>query len=123
MSLSVLVVCLIPVFILLCGLVVDGSAAAAGRRDVAIAAAQAARAGSDASAAFRLTGDGGAAQATAAAHASLAEHCSDASASVSAEVLHTRCGKAVPTVFLSFIGVGSITVSADASAELVRPGR
>lgn len=119
-SVSVLVAACLPAFVLACGIAVDGSVRLSAQREVTVAAAQAAQAGSDAFAASRLFGHPAPAEAVAAAHEVLADHGGIA-ARVEVDAsgrLRVHTSTSVDTRFLSLAGIQQFTVNGEATAEL-----
>lgn len=119
---SVLVVVALLALLLMTGLVVDGGAQLAAQRQAQAVAAQAARAGSDASAAARLAGRDGSQAAGRAARQVL-----DAHPELRGQVLLGADGElrvattiGVPTTFLSLIGIDRLDASGEAGARLIR---
>lgn len=121
LSVTTLVAGVFPMMLLCAGLAVDGSERAHASRHVSVAAAQAARAGSDAAAAERLTGGSGVGQAQAAARRSLADHGVSGTATYRDGRLRVEATQTVNTTFLTLIGVHQLHVHAEAEAELTRP--
>lgn len=118
LSFTTMTATMMPVFVVLCGLVIDGSAQASATRHVTVVAAQAARSGTDASAASQLAGGSGDAEALAAARRALADRDADGRVSIEQGRLHVRVDDTVDTVFLGVIGVRHLHAHADVWAEL-----
>ena len=117
-SFTTLVVGLLPMFLVLCGLVVDGADHACAERGATVVAAQAARAGADAAAAIELAGGDGSVAAAAAARHTLSAGRVQGSVEVSGGRLHVRVDDSVDTVFLGIIGVRRLPVVAEVWAQL-----
>ena len=119
-SVSVLVCAIVPAFVLVTGLVVDGATQLSAERRAQVAAAQAARAGADAAAPFRVTGGNGSSAAISAAQSSVNAHESMAGTvrvdSNGQLVVDTAVS--VPSVFLGVIGIEQLTGHGSATADL-----
>lgn len=120
-SMSVFLVVVVMALFLIAGLVIDGGAQVTCERRAEVVAAQAARAGVDASAAARLSGGTGTADAVLAARRVLASQGVTGTVSLNAGVLHVTTSVSTETTFLSLLGKFTVTGSGDASAVLVRP--
>ncbi len=122
LSVSVLITVALAAFFAMCGLVIDGGAKVTAERRAEVVAAQAARAGTDASALQRLAGVDGSAAAVQAATAVLHR-----SAGLTGEVsltdgrLTVRTHTESSTVFLSLVGVDRMSADGSATAELRVP--
>lgn len=122
-SLSAFVAVLVAVLLLLTGLVVDGGAKVAADREAEVAAAQAARAGSDEAARHRLVGQDGSTAAIAQATNSLASHSGVPIGEVRMDPsgrLVVTTTRTVPTTFLGLIGIQQLTGHGRAEADLLR---
>lgn len=120
-SISALFCGVVMALLLVAGLVVDGGAQVQARRSAEAVAAQAARAGSDASAAGRLVGRDGTSEALAAASAVLAAHPEvQGQAVLDAGVLRVSTTASTPTTFLTLVGIDSLGARGSAAAELAR---
>lgn len=118
-SITVLFAGVFVALLLTAGLVVDGGAQVHARRTAEAVAAQAARAGSDASAAERLVGRDGTGQALAAAQAVIAAHPEvSGTAAMDAGVLRVSTSTSVGTTFLSLVHINELTGSGSAEAVL-----
>lgn len=118
-SLSAFSAVVMVALFLVTGLVVDGGQKAAAQRESEAAAAQAARIGVDAGAVAAVQGRPSGAVAVAAARASLrSQGVAGRVSLLPGGVLHVRVERSVPTVFLSLIGVGSLSADAEAAAQL-----
>ena len=113
-----MVATMMPGFVVVAGLVVDGAAQASATRHASVVAAQAARSGVDASAATQLAGRSGDDVALAAARRALVERAADGQVGVEQGRLHVRVDDTVDTVFLGLIGVRHLHAHADVWAEL-----
>lgn len=120
LSVSIFVAVLIPLFIIIAGLVVDSASRAAAARNATVVAAQAARAGSDASAADRLTGGTGASAAVASARSVLTSHGVSGEVSVRNGQLQVHTTARSTTLFLGLVGIDHFDVAGDATSSLVR---
>ena len=119
-SASVLVCAIMPAFIMMAGLAVDGASQVAAQRRAEVVAAQAARVGCDAAAAFRLVGQEGAAAALAAARQ---EASSQSGMGVEVQLngknqLVVTTSTSVRTVFLGILGVDTLPAHGRAVAQL-----
>lgn len=119
-SLSVLVTALIPAFILVVGLAVDGAAYSAGARQAHAVAAYAARAGSDAAAAARLGGTTGGRDAVRVARRVLADAGVSGDVTLRDGVVHVTTHVTRHTTFVSLVGITSVTATGSAAADLRR---
>ncbi|WP_090594801.1 pilus assembly protein TadG-related protein [Auraticoccus monumenti] len=125
-SLSIMVLVVLSSLFLLAGLVIDGGQQVVATRRAEAVAAAAARVGADAGAAALVaSADRGASAADAgrAARAYLAQS-PDVTGTVTLEAgtVGVRTSSTEPTVFLSLIGVGSVTGEGSATAELFAVG-
>jgi len=121
-SLSALVAAVVFALLLMTGLVIDGGAKSAADRSAEVLAAQAARAGTDASAKYRLSGSDGTTVALTAARQMLAGH-PEMDGSVALDErgwLVVDTVTSVPTGFLSLIGIRELQGSGHAVAKLQR---
>ncbi|HEX2858388.1 MAG TPA: pilus assembly protein TadE [Propionibacteriaceae bacterium] len=118
LSVTTMVATMMPAFVVVCGLAVDGAAQASAARHASVVAGQAARTGEDASAATRLAGASGAEEALVAARRALAVRDVDGRVSLEQGRLHVRVDETVDTVFLGVIGVRHLHAHADAWAQL-----
>ncbi|SDB83783.1 hypothetical protein GA0111570_104190 [Raineyella antarctica] len=120
-ALSVMVLVVTTALVLMAGLVVDGGQQVSATRRASAVAEQAARAATDAAAAGALEGRPDTGVAAAAAREVLA---ADPDVAGTVQVLpgprvavETR--SQVPTIFLSLVGIGSVTGTSRATADLV----
>lgn len=122
MSVSTLFAAVMPAFILVAGLAVDGAARLAAQREAQVAAAAAARAATDAAATGRLQGAAGDAQAIAEADAVAREYdVVDVQVSIGPDQrVRVNTTANCDTVFLGIIGIDRFTVTGEAVAELQR---
>ena len=118
LSYTTMTVALLPMFVVLCGFVVDGAAQASATRHASAVAAQAARSGVDASAAAELAGRSGGGGALSAARQALADRQADGRVDIDGGRLHVRVDDTVETVFLGVVGVRRLHAHADVWAEL-----
>lgn len=121
-ALSAHVVVVIFALLAVAGLVIDGGAKISALRTAESAAAQAARAGADAGATSRAAGtplDLAAVQA--AASGALAARDVQGDVRIEAGRVTVTTHTSAPTVFLSLIGVGQLTATGEASADLRTP--
>lgn len=121
---SILVLLLVVSFTLAAGLVVDGNRKAGAVRVAMAAAADAARAGVDASATTRLAGRADTGAAVSAARAYL-RSVPDVTGSVTVLPggrLRVEASQTVPTLYVSLIGIESLTGRGEAEAELYKTG-
>lgn len=121
-SMSVLICVVVVALLVMAGLVIDGGAQTAAARRANAVAAEAARAGADASATQRIAGQDGRAAARRAAQAVLSAH-PELTGSVSIDVSETltvRTSASVPTVFLQLIGISRLDADGEATAQLRR---
>ncbi len=119
-SLSVFVVVIMAALILVAGLVVDGGQKAAAVSRAESVAAAAARAGSEAGATSSVAGevDAGTAQAAARNYLQSSPGVTGSVAIVGGQVrVHTEVS--VDTLFLSVLGIDTLTGRGDAESELV----
>ncbi len=121
-SLSVWVLLLIPVIFLAVGLVVDGGRKTAAGAEAQAAAVAASRAGSDAAATQLLAGQDPTSAASAAARNYLAVAGVSGSVSVSGGTIRVTTSQTRPTVFLSALGIGSMTGTGQAQSQIYRTG-
>lgn len=119
-SLAVWFAGLLPAFILVAGLAVDGAALSAANRQAQATAAQAARIGSDAAAQHRLAGRSGDAVALQAAQRFLEQSDVVGHVTLTGGALVVTTERSTPTVFVSLIGINHVTGHGAASAELRR---
>lgn len=119
-ALSVFVAVAVFALLLICGLVVDGGAQAEATRRAETAAALAARAAVDATATGRLAGrDPDPGQAIAAAHGVLAGYPGiTGQARLVAGSVEVSTQAQVSTIFLSLIGINSLSARGSATATL-----
>lgn len=118
-SMSVFFAMLVPVFLMLTGLVVDGAAQSAAHRRVEVLAAQASRAGADAASSPRLSGRAGATSALQAARQVLADQPEITSQVwVADDGIHVEVSTSVETTFLQIIGIDELRADGSARAEL-----
>ncbi len=121
-ALSAFVVVVVVALLLVAGLVVDGGAKAAASRRVHSAAAQAARAAVDAGATARVSGSAPTTgDVRAAGERVLAERGVTGTVTIAAGRVRVEASTSADTVFLSLIGVRTLTASADAEADLRTP--
>lgn len=123
-SWSVLVLLLVVSFTLGAGLVVDGNRKAGAVRVAMAAAADAARAGADASATSRLAGraDTGAAVSAARAYLRSVPEVSGSVQVLPGGRLRVQTSQTVATRYVSLIGIDSLTGRGEAEADLIDPG-
>ena len=121
---SILVLLLVVSFTLGAGLVVDGNRKAGAVRVAMAAAADAARAGVDASATSRLAGraDSGAAVSAARAYLRSVPDVSGSVTVLPGGRLRIEATQTVPTRYVSLIGIDSLTGRGTAEAELFETG-
>lgn len=101
------------------GLVIDGAAYAAAKREASVVAAYAARSGSDASAADRISGSGFGNAETAAYETLSSNPSMTGTVTVDSQgTIHVETTIQVPTTFLSLIGINSLTARGSATAQL-----
>lgn len=121
LSLSPFLVILLPALLVMIGLVVDGGAQAAAARHAERVAASAARAGSDAAAADRLSGGQDGARVALTAARRVVDQDATVSGSVkvvdNAVVVTTRMR--TPTAVLSLIGIGEVVGEGSARSLLI----
>lgn len=117
-SLAVWFAGLLPAFILVAGLAVDGAALSAANRQAQASAAQAARVGCDAAAGLRLAGRPGDAAAVQAAQRFLDQTETTGTAAIRGGALVVTTERTAPTVFVSLIGINQVIGRGEASAEL-----
>lgn len=119
-ALSVFVAVAVFALLLVCGLVVDGGAQARSVRQAETAAALAARAAADATATARLAGvEPDPVVAVQAAQRVLADYPGlTGEVRLVADGLEVRTRTRVDTIFLSLIGITSLSASGSATAEL-----
>lgn len=118
-SLSAFVVVVLTALFGVAGLVVDGGAKSAAKAEAESVAAHAARAAADASARYRATGspiDVGAVQAAGAQV--LADRDIDGEVLIVDGAVHVTTTTTSRTVFLSLIGINTLTATGDATAVL-----
>jgi len=120
LSASVLVCAILPAFVMMAGLAVDGAAQLAAQRRAEVIAAQAARVGCDTAAAYRLVGQQGTAAALEAARRQV---INQSGMSVEAHLdgnkqLVVTTSTSVRTVFLSILGVDTLPAQGRAVAQL-----
>jgi len=120
LSFTTMIVAMMPVFVVVSGLVVDGAAQASATRHATVVAAQAARTGADASAASRLSGRSGDDPALSAARAALSARGAQGLVDVEHGRLHVRVDEGVDTVFLGIVGIRRLRAHADVWADLTR---
>lgn len=108
----------IPVLLLMVGLVVDGGGKVAAVRDAQAGAAAAARAASDAAAPARALGQPGNSEAYSAARRWLATNHVDGEVRASGAVVTVTTRQSYRPIFLSLIGVTSLTGTGSASTDL-----
>jgi len=122
LSVSTLVTAVMAAFFVVCGLVIDGGAQVSAERRAQVVAAQAARAGTDASALQRLAGVDRSASAVRAAQAVLERSAGVTGAvTVSAGRLTVHTHSESRTTFLSLVGVDRLAADGSATAELRVP--
>lgn len=109
---------LTPALLLCVGLVVDGGHKAEATRQAISIAGAAARSGTDAQAAAAIAGTSDTSVAYQAAAQYLAQSGVQGSVTVNGETLTVSVTKSAPTVFLSMIGVDSLTAHGQATARL-----
>jgi hypothetical protein len=118
-SISVFTVVAIGALLIAGGLAMDGAAAARAHRQAEAAAAQVARVGVDAGAASWLAGINGNTPALSAARSATANYPNvEFALRLSGGELVVRTTTSVPTTFLQFIGINSLSVSGYAVADL-----
>lgn len=120
LSLSTLTACLLPAFVIVAGLGIDGAAQVAANRRAEAIASSAARAGMDASAASRIQGDMGSYFAVSAAKDYVSKYSNlnaDVSVAESGELNVVTKGR-TQTIFLSIIGVDQLACRGEASVDL-----
>ncbi|WP_040160821.1 hypothetical protein [Nigerium massiliense] len=123
-SLTVFVAVVVAALILMAGLVVDGGAQSAASRKAHQVAAQAARAGTDAGATARAGGrEADSAEMLAAARQVLAGSGVQGTATVSGGAVEVRTRVSTDTVFLSIIGIRTLSAEADATSVLLASDR
>lgn len=119
MSVSVLFSGVVLALLMVAGLVIDGGAQVSARRTAEAVAAQAARAGSDATAAERLVGRDGIAEGLAAARAVVAAHPEvTGEVGLAAGVLSVHTSASVDTTLLSLVRVDQLHATGSAEAVL-----
>lgn len=124
-SLSLLVAIASLGLIVMVGLVVDGGQQVAAARQCQTAAAAAARAGAEAGAADRVAGRSAPpGKALSAAQRALAVTGTDGSASITpgGQQIRVQTRASRPTYFLSLIGIGQVSATGQAEADLVEVG-
>ncbi|AMS04108.1 pilus assembly protein TadE [Acidipropionibacterium acidipropionici] len=121
-SMSVWVLILIPVLLLVIGLVVDGGRQTAAGAEAQAAAVAAARAGSDAAATDLLAGADPAGTAAAAARDYLSAAGVHGSVSATGGTIRVTTTQSRPTLFLSAIGIGQVSGTGQATAQLYKTG-
>ncbi len=122
MSLSTFTSVAVLALILITGLVVDGGAQLSAERRAEVLAAEAARAGTDAAAPYRLVGADGNQAAAAAARDVLSRH-RDVASQVEVDasgLLTVRTQITTKPVFLSLVGLNELHGDGSATAELRR---
>ena len=121
---SILVLLLVVSFTLAAGLVVDGNRKAGAVRVAMAAAADAARAGVDASATSRLAGraDTGAAASAARAYLRSVPDVTGSVTVLPGGRLHVEASQTVSTTYVSLIGIDTLTGRGEAEAELFATG-
>lgn len=120
-AVSTLVAVVMAALFLVTGLVVDGGAKVAATREAAAVAAEAARAGVDASADSRASGRTvDVAAARAAAQRVLADRGVSGAVGVEAGVVRVTTTVSARTVFLSAVGMNELTGRGESSASLYR---
>lgn len=120
LSMSTLTACLLPAFVLIAGLAIDGAAQVAGNRKAEAVAASAARAGMDAAAASRVQGETGEYYAINAAKNYVGAH-SDLKAEIGIAndgELKVKTAGQTKTLFLSIVGVNALDCKGEASVDL-----
>lgn len=120
-ALSVLVVMVVAAIFLVTGLVVDGGAKASAERRAESVAAEAARAAVDAGAVARAAGrplDVGAVRS--AGQRVINANGMSGSVELSGGVVSVRTSTSSPTIFVSAIGIASVTGTGEATASLER---
>lgn len=117
-SVSVLFAALVPTMMLIAGLAVDGSAHSAAERRAEVAAAHAARAGSDAGAGYLLLGQDPEPAALRAARQVLSASGIEGDVSVQGDQLRVTTRTSAATVFLSIIGIDRLFADGRATALL-----
>ena len=121
-SLSAYVAVVVFALLAVAGLVVDGGAKISALRSAESAAAQAARAGADAGATSRASGSAlDLAAVEAAASGVLADRGVDGGVRVEAGRVTVTTHTSTPTVFLGLLGIGELTATGEASADLRTP--
>ncbi|MDO5285852.1 MAG: pilus assembly protein TadG-related protein [Actinomycetia bacterium] len=116
-SVTVFIAVAMVALLAVAGLVVDGGRRATTTRDLQLVAQQAARAGADSAAQLQINGDSGS-RATAGAQRFLAAAGVSGSARVRGTVIEVETRAQVPTVFLSVIGIRSLSASGWATAQI-----
>lgn len=121
MSMSPMVALLVPALLVMVGLVIDGGAQAAGSRRAERVAAAGARVGSDAAAAYRISGQPGAEMAAVAAANTMLASESELSgtARINGTAVEVHTTVRTRTVLLSLIGVTTLTSNGYAKADLM----
>lgn len=119
-ALSAFVSVVVVALLLMAGLVVDGGAKAAAARSANYAAAEAARAAVDAGTTARLSGRPSAEIVRLAGERALADRGVAGSVHVAAGRVSVTTEVSTRTVFLTLIGIGELTASGRAEAELHR---
>lgn len=123
-SVSLLVILVMTAMIFTAGLVIDGGQKAASAASAESAAVGAARAASNAAATQELAGHDAAGAAVTAAKAYLAGQPGvSGTVTVSAGVVGVRTSSSAPTIFLSLLGIGSVTGTGSADANIVPTGQ
>lgn len=120
LSLSTLVVLLLPVLFLTVGLVVDGGAQTTAAAKANSAANEAARAGQNAAASRELHGLDGSAQALSAAREVLSRRGVDGEVTMVNRELTVTTRSSAPTTFLSAIGINEVRGKGRATVHLER---
>ncbi len=123
-SLSAFVATIVTALLMMGGLVIDGGAQSTAARQCQQVAAEAARAASDVSAPRRAAGlEGDAGAALAAARAVIEGHPGvTGEAAVAGGVVTVRTRRTTPTIFLSLIGIGSLSAQGEATSVLLGTG-
>lgn len=119
LSLAVVVAMSMTMVVLILGLVVDGGRQLAAQQEAEAIAQRAARSGVDASAAGELLGRVDHAAADRAASRVLAESGVPGATLAAAGRLRVTTSVQKPTVFLSVIGIGTVTGTGEAEARLL----
>lgn len=120
MSVSTLLAAVMPAFILVAGLAVDGAARLSAQRQAQVAAAAGARAATDEAATSRLQGSSGDARAiAAAADTARGQGVADVEVSIGPDRrVRVSTTATSDTVFLGLIGIDRFTVTGRAEADL-----